>query len=191
MSDNTDKITDKEIHTMLSLIAMGDVRLIPELKIAAVIQEAKDLRAKLEAAEQAKKRYWDAIHRQYQRNIGTIRKMEKAEQDRDNLQAAYAVVRGLISEIIVAHGEEIIPNTAEVKSIINKAHSAFHTTSAEAGERVRGLVEALEFYAEQNNYEAFENNRSGGYSDPAIFIDDGDRARKTLAKYHAQVKGVE
>jgi vacuolar-type H+-ATPase subunit E/Vma4 len=69
------------------------------IQYGMLIGENADLRAKLEAAEQAKKRYWDAIHRQYQRNIGTIRKMEKAEQDRDNLQAQLQAANNEISRL--------------------------------------------------------------------------------------------
>lgn len=43
------------------------------------------------------------------------------------------------------------------------------------------LVKALKFYADQNNYHAFENYRLGGYNDPAIVSDEGEKARKALA----------
>lgn len=79
-------ISDKEIHTMLSLIVMGDIKLIPEAKIAAVIQEFKDLRAKLEAAE-TRLESFRLNARSLEKCIDDQRDMIiSVQQERDNLQ---------------------------------------------------------------------------------------------------------
>lgn len=93
----SETISDKEIHTMLSLIAMGDINLIPESKIASVIQNLKDLHAKLEAAEidrdtaQCRLTLLDKFVESGKEILAEAEKLrpklESAEKDRDNLQA--------------------------------------------------------------------------------------------------------
>lgn len=58
---------------------------------------------------------------------------------------------------------------------------------AAAGERVRGLVEALEFYANAENYAHRVDEHAIGWIEPVVFDDTGKRAKDALDKYRGGI----
>jgi chromosome segregation ATPase len=60
---------------------------------------------------------------------------------------------------------------------INRAWSEYHKLEAKSAV-MRG---ALQFYADKNIYRAYENYNVGGYNDPQIYFDEGEKACKALA----------
>lgn len=103
-----------------------------ENALVAARDEATDLHAKLEAAEKDR----DYFQKDY---IEQSKRAGQAEQERDNLQAANGVLRGAVSglmDVIEAHQWECWQYEDALKAI--------KTTPAEAGERVRNVVIALD-----------------------------------------------
>lgn len=130
----------------------------------ALEKDRDNLQVQLNAAEERLARVDKAIPGM----LSIADEVQKVEVENRNLQAAYEAVRGALSEVIVAYGEGLIPNSAEIKAIMVKVTAAFYTTPAEAGERVRGLVEAVE--------EAIQHD----YITPEL--------REALAKYRGGAK---
>ena len=89
-----------------------------------------------------------------------------------DLQAAYDVVRGALKRIgMLCVSPESDSN--KVKIIMEYQHKALSITPTEAGERVRGLVDALEYYADKDQFRSV----------PSMITDNGKIARDALAKY--------
>ncbi|WP_373325647.1 hypothetical protein [Sporomusa paucivorans] len=120
-----------------------------------------DLRAKLEAAEKAKNELIDDLILERRKSSGHssesmyfMQQAEKAEQDRDNLQAQVGVVRGALEEIEKCEAPFKRDRLEFAESVIRKhtllASDALKLTPPEAGERVRGLVEALTAISEES-----------------------------------------
>lgn len=188
----TDEITDLEEE----LSATKTLLLSEGVNKKLIAQDRDNLQNELNGMTKARDTFYNDMLL-YKKSCDDLIKLRDEHFNKiDNLQAAYGVLRAAIKAIredIIYHNQVrfaggeifnlITPETA------GKIEKAFHSTPAEAGERVRGLVEALEFYANAENYVHRVSEHAIEWIDPVVFDDTGKRAKDALAKFRGGADG--
>ena len=144
--------------------------------------ENADLQAKLEGAEKE-------LRFEEQTSAFWKGRSEKADTDRDNLQAQLLNIKNVMIEHCNHFNSRITAickppgNECIMYAICDGIYKALSTTPAEAGERVKGLMEAMQFYADAENYVKRVSEYAIEWIDPVVVEDSGKRAKEALQKY--------
>ncbi len=189
------------------------------IKLEEESQESSQLRSKLEAAEKEAEYYHEKYAEQNCQLESNTQECCACSKHKEGLQAQVAMLRGALGKtklsILEANRKQVIQDGFYDLIIFGIINPVLETTSAEATERVQGLVEALKRICGDYICGNCENHtvRSGDdYEKPSMFCelrtkefrdqdenfcerfisdggssDSGKIAQQALAKYRGEV----